>query len=273
VFDAEVVMRPRWLAVLAAGALLALPATSAFADEHTADCDAEVVVVHGIPGLVVDIQVNGETAIEGFAFGDVVRTTLPPGDYSFSANDPDSGEELLLLGVEGGLQAGWSYTAAAFLSGGEPTLLAFVNENDATGIQPFHLADFGAVAIVADGDIALDGVENGNTARIDVPGGTTVPGVGIAPAGSTEVAIDLGDVTVPDEGVVLAYAIGPDEGEELPTVVTEETAGLRGCPERPTEVDSGTGGLATDRLPLGVAALMALGVLALAAPVVARRRG
>jgi hypothetical protein len=266
-------MRTRMLAVLTAGALLALPATAAFADEHTEDCDAEVVVVHGVPGLTVDIQVNGETAIEGFEFGDVVQTTLPPGDdYSFSANDPETGEELLLLGVEGGLQAGWSYTAAAFLSGGEPTLLAFVNENDATGIQPFHLADFGAVAIVADGAIALDDVENGNTARIDVPGGTTVPGVGIAPAGSTEVAIDLGDVTVPDDGVVLAYAIGPDEDEELPTVVTAETDGLRGCPERPTGVDSGTGGLATDRLPLGVAALMALGALALAAPLAARRR-
>jgi hypothetical protein len=268
-------MRTRWLTVLTVGALLTLPATSAFADEHTADCDAEVVVVHGVPGLTVDIQVNGATAIEGFEFGDVVTTTLPPGDdYSFSANDPDTGEELLLLGVEGGLQAGWSYTAAAFLSGGEPTLLAFVNENDETGIQPFHLADFPAVAIVADGAIALDGVENGNTARIDVPGGTTVPGVGIAPAGSTEVAIDLGDVTVPDEGVVLAYAIGPDEGEELPIVVPAETAGLRGCPEAPTEVDSGSGGLAAaDRLPLGVAALMALGALALAAPIVARRRG
>jgi hypothetical protein len=266
-------MRTRMLAVLAAGALLTVPATSALADEHTADCDAEVVVVHGVPGLTVDIQVNGETAIEDLEFGDVVQTTLPPGgDYSFSANDPETGEELLLLGVEGGLQAGWSYTAAAFLSGGEPTLLAFVNENDDTGIQPFHLADFGAVAIVADGAIALDDVENGNTARIDVPGGTTVPGVGIAPAGSTEVAIDLGDVTVPDEGVVLAYAIGPDEGEELPTVVTAETDGLRGCPERPTEVDSGTGGLATDRLPLGVAALMVLGALALAAPLAARRR-
>jgi hypothetical protein len=270
-------MRTRMLAVLTAGALLTLPATSALADEHTADCDAEVVVVHGVPGLTVDIQVNGETAIEGFEFGDVVQTTLPPDNYSITANDPDTGEELLLLGIEGALQAGWSYTVAAYLSlspdlDANPTLLAWINETDATGIQPFHLADFGAVAIVADGAIALDDVENGNTARIDVPGGTTVPGVGIAPAGSTEVAIDLGDVTVPDDGVVLAYAIGPDEGEELPTVVTAETDGLRGCPEAPTEVDSGTGGLAADRLPLGVAALMALGALVLAAPVVARRR-
>lgn len=267
-------MRTRWLAVLTAGTLLTLPAATAFADQHTADCDAEVVVVHGVPGLTVDIQVNGETAIEGFEFGDVVQTTLPPGDYSFSANDPDTGEELLLLGVEGGLQAGWSYSVAAYLSDGEPTLLAFVNENDDTGIQPFHLADFPAVAIVADGAIALDDVENGNTARIDVPGEEPGPVVGIAPAGSTEVVIDLGRVDVAYNQVVLAYAIGPDEGEELPTVVTAKTAGLRGCREAPTEVDSGSGGLAAaDRLPLGVAALMALGVLALAAPMVARRRG
>jgi hypothetical protein len=276
--------RKRTVAMVAA-ALLALPATAAVADNHGGD--AEVVVVHGVPGLEVDVLVDGEAAIEGFNFGDVVVTELPAGDYQLAVAATGTTDAVLTL--DASLSAGDSVTVAAYLQeGGDPALEAFVNETDATGIQPFHLADFGAVSIIAGGEIALDDVTNGMTARVDVPGGTTVPGVGIGVAGSADAAIELGDVTVPDGQLVLAYAIGPDEGEELPTVVTETVAaGTADAGDdrttedhddesaQPTAVHSGTGGLAADAgLPRWVAALMALGALGLAVPAVAvaRRR-
>jgi hypothetical protein len=282
--------RKRSVAFLAA-AMLALPATAAVADNHGGD--AEVVVVHGVPGLEVDVLVNGDAAIEGFNFGDVVTTALPAGDYELAVAAAGTTDAVLTL--DASLSAGDSVTVAAYLQeGGEPTLAAFVNETDGTGIQPFHLADFGAVSIIAGGDIALDDVTNGMTARVDVPGGTTVPGVGIGVAGSTDAAIELGDVTVPEGQLILAYAIGPDEGADLPTVVTEvvsagtadsgtdagddatDTADDADDSSQPTAVHSGTGGLAAESgLPLWVAGLMALGALALAVPTVAvaRRRG
>jgi hypothetical protein len=270
----------RKIALLAA-ALAVLPAGAAMADSHTGD--AQVVVVHGVPGLEVDILVDGAAAIEGFNFGDTAVTELPAGDYELGVAATGTTDAILTL--DASLTAGTSVTVAAYLQeGGEPTLAAFANETDGTGIQPFHLADFGAVSIIAGGEIALDDVTNGVTARVDVPGGTTVPGVGIGVAGSSDAAIDLGDVTVPEGKLVLAYAIGPDEGEELPSVVTEVVDVASATSDdtaeeeadggaAPTAVHSGTGGLAADQgLPLWVASLMGLGALAIAVPTVATAR-
>jgi hypothetical protein len=265
----------KMMVAVAAAALAVVPATAALADGHET---AQVVVVHGVPGLEVDILVNGDAAIEGFNFGDTVVTDLPAGDYTLGV--AAAGTTDAILSLDASLTAGSSVTVAAYLQeGGDPTLAAFGNENGATGIQPFHLANFGAVSIIAGGEIALDDVTNGVTARVDVPGGTTVPGVGIGVAGSADAAIDLGDVTVPEGQLVLAYAIGPDEGEELPQVVVEvidvasADAGDDAAGETPTAVHSGTGGLAADAgLPIWVAGLMALGALSLIAPVAATAR-
>jgi hypothetical protein len=258
------------LVAAAAASLAVIPATVALADAHGT---AQVVVVHGVPGLEVDVLVDGEAAIEGFNFGDTVVTELPAGDYTLGVAAAGTTEAILTL--DASLTAGTSVTVAAYLQeGGDPTLAAFGNENDATGIQPFHLANFPAVSIIAGGEIALDDVTNGVTARIDVPGGTAVPGVGIGVAGSADAAIDLGEVTVPEGKVVLAYAIGPDEGEELPQVVVEVidvAAAAEGA--APTAVHSGSGGLAADAgLPLWVAGLMALGAISLFVPVAATAR-
>lgn len=261
---------------LAAVALAIVPLASASADNH----DTEVVIVHGVPELEVDVWVDDERAIEGFNFGDVTVTSLPEGDYTLAVSEAGGDEPILTL--DASLQAGTSVTVAAYLDAdGNPQLEAFGNENDATGIQPFHLAAFGPVAIVAGGEAALDDVPNGATARIDVPGGTTVEGVGVAPAGSTDIAIDLGDVTVPEDTLLLAYAIGPDAGEELPTVVVQDISVASADADtdadddgdQPTAVHSGTGGLAADQgLPVVVLGLMALGALGLLAPAVTSAR-
>jgi hypothetical protein len=285
-------MRRKLTVAIAAAALAAVPATAAMADSHE---DAEVVVVHGVPGLTVDVLVDGEAAIEGFDFADdPVVTSLPAGDYTLGVAEAGSTDAILSADVT--LEAGASYSAVAYLdTAGEPTLGAFGNETDATGIQAFHTANFDPVSIIAGGEIALDDVANGDTARIDVPGGTDVEGVGIGVAGSADAAIDLGTVTVPENTLVLAYAIGPDEGEELPAVVTAAVDVMTDdAPEddaaeddttdeadhdddaeevaQPHSVDSGTGGLVANGMPLWVASLMALGVLALAVPVAATAR-
>ena len=253
-------MRSKTFATGVAAATLALlPLTAAAAQEAVG---AEIVVVHGVPGLEVDVLVDGTAAITGFEFGDVVKTTLPAGDYTFAV--AATGTTTPILTTDATLGAGLSATIAAYLdTNGTPLLKAFVNENGASGIQPFHLADFGAVDILSGTTTVLGPVTNGQTARIDVPGGTTVAdvGIGAAPAGGTA-ALELGDVTVARNQLVLVYAIGPDTGATLPTVVTSSTnvGGLQVIP-------SGEGGQ-TAALPLVALAVAALGGLLL---VTARR--
>ena len=63
------------VAVLLAVPLLALPAVAA-------DGDAELSVVHGIPGLAVDVYANGDAVLEDWTFGNVAGPLpLPAGDY------------------------------------------------------------------------------------------------------------------------------------------------------------------------------------------------
>jgi hypothetical protein len=256
---------------------------------------AEVVAVHGVPDEVfdalgadstdVDVLVNGDVAFT-FGYGDTqVVDSLEAGtEYTIEVAPAGSDDAILELGPVT-LDDGTSTSVVAHLdASGNPVLEAYGNETDATGIQVFHTANFGAVDILAGGSPVLEGVENGATARIDLDGGTTAEGVGVAPAGG-DVAIDLGDVEVPQDTLVLAYAVGqlPADGEDngadegtdtdTDTDMTDDThdeAAADG--ERPTHVAAGEAGLATDAMPAWVAGLMALGALGIAAPAVARAR-
>jgi len=254
-------MRKKITTGIAAATLALLPLTAAAADQHVG---AEIVVVHGVPGLEVDVLVNGAAAITGFTFGDVVKTTLPAGDYTFGV--AATGTTDAILEIRSSLGAGLSATIAAYLDAtGAPQLRAFVNENGASGIQPFHLANFGAVDILSGTTTVLGPVSNGQTARIDVPGGTTVPAVGVGAAGSGTAALSLGDVTVLRNQLLLVYAIGPDTGATLPTIVTAST-NVGGV----SVIPSGTG--ATDVVPFALL-LLAFGSVLLVAPaLVARSR-
>ena len=251
-------MRSKRIATgVAAAALALLPIAAAAAAEHGGQ--AEIIVVHGVPGLEVDVLVDGTAAITGFEFGDVAKKALPAGDYIFAVAATGTTDAILTL--EASLGAGLSATIAAFLdANGDPQLRAFVNENGASGIQPFHLANFGAVDILSGTTTVLGPVTNGQTARIDVDGGTTVSAVGIGAAGSGTAAIALGDVTVSTNELVLAYAIGPNTGEALPTVVTASTnvGGVQIIP-------SGTGGQVA-MLPMALLAVALLGSVMLVAP-------
>ena len=287
--------------LLAAGlaASLMLVPTAALASSHLGSLQvvteavsvpsdgAEVVAVHGVPpetfaalgvdDTAVDVWVNGEVAFT-FSYGDTqVVDSLEPGtEYTIEVAPAGSEDAILDLGPVS-LEDGTSTSVVAHLdASGDPVLAAYGNETDATGIQVFHTANFGAVDIIAGGDPVLEGVENGATARIDLDGGTSVEGVGVAPAGD-DVAIDLGTVEVPEDTLVLAYAIGQlpvDDATEDDTHddATDEAADADR--EAPTHVAAGEAGLVDSGLPVWVLGLMGLGLASLAVPAAAsvRRR-
>jgi hypothetical protein len=300
----------RFMVATAAFALVMAPAAAS-----AQSGDAEVVAVHGIPQSIFDTLGADSTAVDvyvadsydepllTFEFGDTETLSVPAGSYTlevFPAGADTAGDATLSIGPAD-LAAGSSTSIVAHLTeGGDPTLAAYGNETDGTGIQAFHTAAFGAVDIIAGGEVALEGVTNGQTARVDVPGGTTVPGVGVAPTGG-EVAIEVGDVEVPADTLVLAYAIGSADDESLQVVATgvaaaaSDDGGDDGTDDDgaddgaadddaaddgeettpvPHSVDAGTAGLAsTGTSPLALTLLLAGAALLLAAPVTAKVRG
>jgi hypothetical protein len=256
-------MRSRFRALLALTAVLLLP-SSALAANHTT---AEIVVVHGVPGLEVDILIDGATSdLTEVNYGDTAVINVPAGTYELGV--AATGTTDAILSATATVDAGASYSVVAHLdTNGDPQLSVFVNTNTAAGIQPFHAANFGPVSIIAGGAIALDNVANGDTAHIAISG--LVPGVGIGVAGSTDAAISLGDVTVPEDGVILAFAVGPDAGNDLPDVFT--VAISVNDSGAPTSVPAGDAGLAASSAPYLLIAALLGGVALLATPTVARR--
>ena len=283
-------MRSKLTVGLAVAALMAIPATAAMADGHE---DANVWVVHAVPGADVDVWANGDPLLEGFSPTDTEGLTVPAGDYDLevyaAGTDPDGEDPLITF--SGAVPAGANVTLVAHLDAeGEiaPELALF--ENDASELADGegrvtvrHTAAAPEVEVTAAGDALDTFTVGGELGPLDLPAGDLPVGVGLPgdePFFETDLGVEAGVAIF-----VHAYVSDPEDptGTFEPIVFTidagtaaadddadaEETDEV----EQPSHVDSGTGGLATDAgLPLWVAGLMALGTIGLAAPAVATAR-
>lgn len=126
--------------------------------EDAAPATASAFVVHGIPGvdlgldaaLPVDVAVNGECALPGFTFGEIVGPLdLPAGSYDVTiglANEATPCSEAPVIEANGlELEAGESYSIVAHLTeDGLPTASAFANDRWANryfaNVNVFHTA-------------------------------------------------------------------------------------------------------------------------------------
>jgi hypothetical protein len=250
--------------LVAALALAIVPATGALAQTG----EGEVTVVHGVPDLLVDVYVNGELTLEDFAYGDVAGPlTLPAGSYDLEVYpadaDPAAGDPALSGSAD--LPAGAYATIAAYLQeGGAPTLGVFVENNSNTDagnarVTARHLADFGAVDVLANDGAVFEGVTNGAGGDVDVPADTY--NIKITAAGDAATVAFDADVPLAEGTNTIAYAIGSVAGGSF-QVVTQTISGLQSAP---AGVPTGTGGLADAGIPAWLIAAMGLGFLTVAA--------
>jgi len=262
----------RKMFVLFGAMLLALlPATGAFAQSS----EGQVVVVHGVPDLTVDVYVNGDLTLEDFEFGTVAGPlTLPAGTYDLEIYpadaDPSSTDPALSGSTD--LPGGAYATIAAYLQeGGAPTLGVFVENNSAIDagnarITARHLADFGAVDILANDGAVWEGVTNGVGADTDVPADTY--NIKITAAGDADTVAFDADLNLVEGTNTVAYAIGSVAGGSF-QVVANTITGLHSAPEG---VPTGTAGLADTGSSMALI-LVAAGLVAAAggSALVARR--
>jgi hypothetical protein len=250
----------KMMTLLAALALAIVPASAALAQAS----DGQVTVVHGVPDLVVDVYVNGDLTLEDFEFGDVAGPlTLPAGTYELEVYpadaDPAAGDPALAGSAD--LPGGAYATIAAYLQeGGTPTLGVFVENNAAVAagnarVTARHLADFGAVDVLANDGAAFSGVTNGQGGDTEVPAGTY--NIKITAAGDPATVAFDADVPLNEGTNTIAYAIGSVAAGSF-QVVTQTISGLDSAP---AGVPTGTGGDAA-AMPLWLVGFMALGLAA-----------
>jgi hypothetical protein len=261
-------MRRITAAVGVAGlAALVLAPTTAQASEG----DATVSVLHGVPGLTVDVYANGEELLPDFEPGTLTDPlTLPAGSYDLQVfadgDNPDNAEPAIEAnGVE--VPAGANATVVAHLDAdGNPVLTPFVNDVSATApgearLTVRHTAAAPAVDVRADGSVLFGGLTNPNEESGDVPAGTYSADVALA--GTEDVAIGPADVNLAEGTNTIVYAWGSAEEGNLDLAVQT----IDGLHSSPAGVPGGEAGLAPEvseapmwAFGLGAASLVALAV-------------
>lgn len=235
---------------------------------------SEVYVLHGIPGVTVDVYVNGELTLPAFEPETVAGPLeLPAADYQIQifAEGADPEADTPVIDVTAPIPGDVSLSVIAHLDAdGNPTLGAFANdlsETDAGNgrVTVRHTAAAPAVDIVAAGAAVagLEGLENGGEAVVDLPAGDYP--TGIAAAGTTEALVEA-PITVVEGVNLVVYAIGSlDDGSFALLTQTFDGLGAEAADtEAPVAVNAGNSGLAADNGSTGVlVAVVALGVIAL----------
>lgn len=170
-------MRKRFFG-LAVAASLAISAI--FVGTASAASKARLNVVHGIPGVDVNVCVNGNEAIPDFNPGEVVTgVALAAGTYDLKivGQADDCADPAILSANDVELMAGKNYSAVAHLDeGGDPTLALFRNNVNAlpkgtARLTVRHAAEAPKVDVWANGSVLLQGVPNGASATMKVPTG------------------------------------------------------------------------------------------------------
>lgn len=227
----------------AAGAL-SLAASLAFAapaqagGRHHHDDPALLSVLHGVPGLTVDVWVNGELTLDDFTPGTLAGPLeLAAGDYriAITASDATSAENPVIGPVDVELDEGRNYTAVAHLSAdGAPTASLFTNDtkaprNDEKGkLTVRHVAAAPAVDVLAGGSAVIEDLRNPDEATLKLKAGTI--SAAVAAAGTTDPVIGPADINVEAGKNTIVYAWGSVADNNLKLAV-QVVGGKEKCDE------------------------------------------
>lgn len=203
------------LAVMAA-AVMAIPSLTSSA---SAAANSDVYVVHGIPGVNVDVYVNGALTLSDFKPEEVKGPlSLPAGDYHVQiypaavmppTDAPASGA---VIDETKTVPAGKSVSLIANLDDmGDPALNAFVNDISAVApgmarVTVRHTADAPAVDIYVDGAKAISDLENPNEAVAEIPVGSHE--IAVKAAGTDTTVIGPVTLDFAADTNTIVYAIG-----------------------------------------------------------------
>jgi hypothetical protein len=261
-------MRKTLTVGIAAGALVAL---AGIAPATAATDVAQLSVLHGVPGLTVDVYVNGERTLDDFAPGDLAGPLeLPPGTYSvaITASDAADASAPAIGPVDLPLEGGKNYTAAAHLDAeGEPTATLFTNDVSTIGagdgrLTVRHVAAAPAVDVLAGGTAVISNLANPAEQVLTLPAGTV--SASVAATGTTTPVIGPADVNVAEGTSTIVYAWGSLEDNNLALAVQT----ISGSHSNPGSVPAGEAGLAATKQPGdaaawwfgGVALMLVLGI-------------
>ena len=248
-------------AVAAGGILSAAGLASASTVQPAASGDAALTVIHGVPGVTVDVCADGKAAITGFTFNSQKSLSLPAGTYSLGVVKTGQActSANYLTSASATLSSGENASAIAYLnSSGKPALGLY--ENSLASVPSgqgrlvlSHNADAPAVKVAAGGTTLASSLSPGDQAAVTVPA-KTYSGVDVSPASGGAAALSGASVPVKADADTIVYVVGSSSAKYSAIVQTVSLSGMPGM------VVTGNSPAATHHgLPGGLfAALLAL---------------
>ncbi len=253
----------RLIAATAAGSLAVAAALFGALPASAADT-AEVYVVHGVPGLPVDVYVNGALTLDDFQPETVAGPLdLPAGSYAIAitaADAPDASAPLLTATAD--VAGGNSYAIVAHLDAdGNPTITPYANDISTisagqTRLVVRHDAAAPAVDVRAGGTVVLAGVTNPQEGVLNIPAGTVSADVVLA--GTTTVAIGPASLDLAEGSATFVHAVGSAADGTL-VLVSFVIPGLHSAPGG---VPAGTGPADSSLPVIALVVLLTAGLLA-----------
>ncbi len=258
-------------ALVAALTITALPATASAQD------DARIHLIHGIPGVDVDVEAGGEAVFTDFSFSDTQDLSALAGATLEDLQVKVAGTDTVAIDAgDVTLPTDGNTTILAHLDAdGAPTLSVFDNDDSAVDagngrLIVRHTAAAPRVDILANGAVAFANVPNGSQGSADLPAGTITAEV--VPAGEdAPVVIGPADLPINEGEALIVYAVGSLDDDSL-TVLTESITGLHSTP---TRVNTGNSPIETgSNLALySIVALAGLGMVGVVRPSSRHGRG
>jgi len=237
------------VATASAGVLLLTGLTTA---PSQAAADAEIYVVQGLPGKSLDIEVDGKTVARD------VKTAAVVGPFSVRGGNrkvtfSDAGDVVLERKFDVKAKSSWDVVVhLPEKSGRDATVTVFRNDLSSVpqgkaSLTVAHTATVPPADIQVDGKVLFADIGNGESLNLVVPVATYK--VAIVPTGKSKPVI-LGPVSLTVKGGYLnrVYAIGDPSKKTMNVAVHVIAAGARGS-EKPSRVDTGTGGQAVGYQP------------------------
>ena len=252
----------RRIAAATTAASLAVAASLFGALPAAAADTAEVYVVHGVPGLTVDVYVDGALALDDFVPETVAGPLdLPAGSHAVAITAADATDDSNpVLSATADLAGGNSYSLVAHLSAdGNPTLTPYSNDISTVPagqarLVVRHDAAAPAVDVRAGGTVVLADVTNPNQGGLTVPAGTVSADVVLA--GTSTVAIGPAELNLAEGSATFVHAVGSADKGAL-TLVSFVIPDLHSAPGG---VPAGTGPADDPAVTVLVAVLLAAGL-------------
>jgi hypothetical protein len=202
---------------------------------------ATIMLLHGIPGTPVDVEVDNAVILPGFQFGQMQDLSALSGQTLTGLRVKLAGTDT--VAIDAGdltLPATGNFTAVAHLSeAGVPTLTVFQNDVSRTAagqgrLTVRHVAAAPAVDVRAGGSVVFANLANPDEAKADLPVGTVNADVVAAGTNGPAVIGPL-DVAIRDGESLIVYAVGSLDDANL-QVLTQTIGGIGTAP---TRVDTG----------------------------------